>query len=168
MNQGARKVLDLLDQLSIRYELAQHEKVSSIEECALVEQMMNARMPKNLLLTTTGSTRYALLVMDGRKQFITSIVSKNAGYSRLSFADDSAVERLLSTYPGAISPFGLMFDADCKVECLFDRELLKEEQLLFHPLDNTCSVKLSTADLLDRFLPSVNHPARPVNTQTRE
>jgi hypothetical protein len=46
-------VLKKLDELSIPYELARHDKLYSIEECARAEEMLGAKMPKNLLLTTT-------------------------------------------------------------------------------------------------------------------
>ena len=43
-----------LIELGIPYELARHQKLHTIEECALAEQLLNAKMPKNLLLTTTN------------------------------------------------------------------------------------------------------------------
>ena len=153
-----------LIELGIPYELARHQKLHTIEECAQAEQLLNAKMPKNLLLTTTNHSAYALLVMDGDTPFKTGIVSKNAGYSRLSFASNDDVERLLRAYSGSVSPFGLMFDEDKRVECLIDRKLLTEECLLFHPLDNSCSVKIRTRDLLEVFLPSTGHKARIIET----
>ena len=40
-------VLKKLDELSIPYELARHDKLYSIEECARAEEMLGAKMPKN-------------------------------------------------------------------------------------------------------------------------
>lgn len=161
-------VLKKLDELSIPYELARHDKLYSIEECARAEEMLGAKMPKNLLLTTTNRSAYALLVMNGSTPFKTGVVSKNTGYSRLSFATEEDIGQLLGTYPGAVSPFGMMFDTELKVECLIDRELLCEEYLLFHPLDNARSVKILTKDLTDVFLPATGHKARYIDTLTIE
>jgi Ala-tRNA(Pro) deacylase len=104
--------------------------------------------------------------MNGSTPFKTGVVSKNAGYSRLSFASEEDIRQLLGTYPGAVSPFGLLFDLDLKAECLIDSKLKREEYLLFHPLDNTFSVKIRTADLTDVFLPATGHQARYIDTLT--
>jgi Ala-tRNA(Pro) deacylase len=162
----AETVLNKLNELSIPFELARHDKLYSIEECARAEELLGAKMPKNLLLTTTNRSAYALLVMNGSSSFKTGVVSKNAGYSRLSFASKEDIRQLLGTYPGAVSPFGLLFDTEMRVECLIDRALIQEEYLLFHPLDNTCSVKIRTKDLTDVFLPATGHKARIIDTLT--
>ena len=165
---SAEAVLNKLNELSVPYELARHEKLYSIEECARAEEILGAKMPKNLLLNTTNRSAYALLVMDGHSPFKTGIVSKNAGYSRLSFSTENDIARLLGTYPGAVSPFGLLFDTKIAVECLIDRKLQNEEYLLFHPLDNSCSVKIRTVDLTDVFLPSTGHTARAIDIRSKE
>lgn len=162
----AETVLEKLEELSIPYELARHDKLFSIEECAKAEEMLGAKMPKNLLLSTTNRSAYALLVMNGSSPFKTGVVSKNAGYSRLSFASEEDIRQLLGTYPGAVSPFGMLFDTELRVECLIDRALIQEEYLLFHPLDNTCSVKIRTRDLIGVFLPATGHKARIIDTLT--
>ena len=43
------------------------------------------------------------------------------------------------------------------MQLLIDREVLQEPQLGCHPCVNTSSLRLSTRDVLDIFLPAVHH-----------
>ena len=63
---------------------------------------------------------------------------------------------LLSTYPGAVRPMGLIFDAEDRVRVLMDAALYDTEELAFHPCDNTESLAMKTFDFLNIFLPSLS------------
>jgi Ala-tRNA(Pro) deacylase len=54
---------------------------------------------------------------------------------------------------------GLMNDHDHHVQLLIDRELLKGEYFGCHPCENTASLRIRTADLMEKFLPAVHHEA---------
>ena len=62
---------------------------------------------------------------------------------------------ILGLIPGAVTPLGLIFDADDSVKLLMDRALRDEARLIFHPCVNTASVAMSTRDFLEVFLPAV-------------
>ena len=149
-------VLNRLDDLDIHYEIAEHQRVSTMEECQLPMRLLGALMPKNIFLCTSNRSSYRLLIAHPSSRFRTSSVSKQAHTSRLSFAPDESLT-MLGTYSGAVSPFGLLFDEAREISLLIDKLLLKEEYLLFHPLDNTKTVKISTEVLLHKFLPSISH-----------
>ena len=50
-----------------------------------------------------------------------------------------------------------MNDRENHVRLLIDRDLLKEEYLGCHPCINTSSLKIRTADILEKILPAVHH-----------
>ena len=52
---------------------------------------------------------------------------------------------------------GLMNDREHQVKLLIDRDVLKDEYLGCHPCINTSSLKLKTADVLEKFLPYTGH-----------
>ena len=100
-----------------------------------------------------------MLMMPGEKKFRTKIVSKQLGVARLSFAPEEFMEEFLDITPGSVSVMGLMNDKENRVQLLMDRDLLQEEYLGCHPCINTSSIKLTTKDLLEKFLPAVHHEA---------
>ena len=79
------------------------------------------------------------------------------GSSRLSFGSEEQMAELLRVHPGAVSPMGLMFDADKRVVLLADAALRDEKRLAFHPCDNAATVAMSGRDFFDVFLPAVGH-----------
>lgn len=142
------EVLAFLEAHGITYELARHERVSSIEECALPMKLLHALMPRNYFLCPRNQSTFYLLAAHPDSVFCTSSVSRQAGASRLSFAPEEKLHELLHTFAGAVSPLGLIYDREKKIRLLWDRRLLSESRLLFHPLDNTMSVKVAAAELL--------------------
>ena len=51
----------------------------------------------------------------------------------------------------------LMNDRENRVQLLIDRSVQEKEEFCCHPCINTSTLKLKTADLLEVFLPAVNH-----------
>lgn len=160
--------LKALDDLGISYSLCEHKPVNSIDDCAAPERALDAMMPRNIFLCTANRKRFVLLLCRPHAVFRTSSVSRQAGMSRLSFAPEAEIGRLLGAYPGAVSPLGLIYDKNHEVRLLMDEKLFKEESLLFHPLDNTCSVKVKTQAFTDSFLQPLGYEICRVNMEQIE
>ena len=139
----------------IEYEIFFHEPAFTIEECRKIECIIGAEICKNLLLTTTSGNIMYLLMLSGRKKFVTKDVSKKLGTSRLSFASADIMRSLLNTEPGSLSVTGLIFDADKKVLLAIDRDVLNSEFVCCHPSDNSATLKIKTKDLIEKLLPSL-------------
>lgn len=139
----------------IPYELKTHARVSSIAECAPIETLMGGRVPRNLFLAPRNLSRFYLMIAHPGSAFKTSSVSRQAGASRLMFAPEADMIRLLRTHTGALSPLGLIFDENRQVRVLIDEKLKREPWLIFHPCENDASVKLAAADFFGVFLPKV-------------
>lgn len=148
---------DLLDRLGIGYIRIDHDETPSIEACEEVEQILGIEICKNLFLCTANKAHFYLLMMPGNKVFKTKELSRQIGSSRLSFADASYMEEFLKISPGSVSVLGLMNDTGHNVTLLIDRDVLRNEYVGCHPCVNTSSLKLRTADLLDKFLPWTGH-----------
>lgn len=153
------RTYDLLDSLHIPYQRIDHESMPTIEACHDVDKRLGIHVCKNLFLCNTQKTNFYLLMMPGEKKFQTKVVSKQLGVARLSFAPEEYMLELLDITPGSVSVMGLMNDSENKIQLLMDRDLLKEEYLGCHPCINTSSLKLSTKDILEKFLPAVHHEA---------
>ena len=71
------------------------------------------------------------------------------GTRPLSFASAEDLMARLGLIPGAVSPFGLLNDAERSVIFCLDREFLDASgRIGVHPNDNTATVWLAAADLL--------------------
>ena len=151
------RVYDFLDSLGIEYERVDHEAAMTMEACHEADEAMGTRMCKNLLLCNRQKTSVYLLMLPGEKVFKTSVLSKEIGSSRLSFADGELMERFLDITPGSLSVLGLMNDKENNVRLLIDKALLREEFIGVHPCVNTSSLKIRTRDLLEKFLPATLH-----------
>ncbi len=151
------RVYDLLDSLGIKYDRADHSPAMTMEDCKAVDEVLGVVMCKNLFLCNRQKTSFYLLLIPGDKPFRTKEFSAALGISRVSFADEGDMERLLGLLPGAVTVMGLMNDAGCDVQLVIDRDVVKSEYIGCHPCVNTSSIKVSTADVLEKFLPAVNH-----------
>ena len=157
------RVYDLLDRLNIAYQQVDHEAAMTMEACAQVDEALGTAMCKNLLLCNRQCTQFYLLLIPGDKPFKTSVLSKQIGSSRLSFASGEYMEEFLDITPGSLSVLGLMNDKDNRVTLLIDREVLADDFIGVHPCVNTSSLRLKTADLLDTVIPAMGHPVTMVD-----
>ena len=159
------RVYDLLDSLGIEYQRIDHEAAMTMEACAAVDAILGAIICKNLLLCNRQHTAFYLLMIAGDKHFKTSALSKQIGSSRLSFAEGEYMERFLDITPGSLSVLGLMNDHHRQVQLLIDRDILEGEYFGCHPCINTASLRLKTADLMEKILPATGHAARLVTLE---
>lgn len=152
-------VYDLLDQLGIPYWRLDHDATATIEACRDVDKLLDIEICKNLFLCNAQKTDFYLLMMPGHKKFKTARLSKQIGSSRLSFAGPEYMEEFLDITPGSVSVLGLMNDKDLRVRLLIDKDVIDHHEFIgCHPCINTSSLKIRTGDILEKFLPSVNHP----------
>lgn len=150
-------VYDLLDELGIAYERTDHEPAGNMEACNEIDRVLGTLICKNLFLCNRQKTCFYLLMMPGDKPFKTKDLSKQIGSARLSFAEPEFMEEYLHIKPGAVSIMGLMNDMKGHVQLLIDKPVVESEYLGCHPCVNTSSLKMRTADVLERFLPAVHH-----------
>ena len=149
------QVYKFLDENHILYEKREHEEVHTMEDC------MALGLPgdhcKNLFLCNRQGTKFYLLLIKAQKPFVTKNVSKTLGVSRLSFGKDDKLMEFLHTYPGAVSPMGLIFDSAKDITLIIDNDLLKQEYISFHPLNASASLWMKTEDFVSSFLPKTGH-----------
>ena len=151
------RVYDYLDSLGIEYERIDHEAAMTMEACREIDLALEATICKNLFLCNRQETEFYLLLMPGEKKFKTKELSKQIGSARLSFAKDEYLLKYLDLTPGSVSVLGLMNDREKKVRLIIDEDVTKGAYIGCHPCINTSSLKLPTADVLEKFLPAIHH-----------
>ena len=151
------RTYELLDSLQVPFSRLDHDETASIESCMEVEKLLGIHICKNLFLCNAQKTKFYLLMMPGTKKFKTKNLSKQINSARLSFAGDEFMEQFLDITPGSVSVLGLANDTENHVQLLIDADVLKDEYIGCHPCINTSSLKIKTADLLEKILPAVHH-----------
>ena len=98
-----------------------------------------------------------LMTMPGDKKFKTKEVSSQLGVARLSFGNETYMEKFLDITPGSVSILGLMNDKENHVQLLIDEDLLKEPYIGCHPCINTSSLKINMKDMMEKIIPAMKH-----------
>ena len=163
-----RRTYDLLDSLGIRYWRTDHAPAGSIAQCQEIDAVLDTVICKNLFLCNRQETQFYLLMMPGDKAFKTKDLSAELGVSRLSFAKAEAMEALLDVTPGSVSIMGLMNDKGHRVQLVIDEDVLREPYIGCHPCINTSSLKIATADIMDKYLKAMGHTAKIVHLKKTE
>lgn len=161
-------ILKELETLGIPYDLVSHPPARTMEDCALSEHLLGGVMPKNLFLRPRRQEDFYLCITRPDAVYKASVVSKQAGASRLGFASEEELFSILHAIPGAANPLALIFDEAKDVTLLMDKSLMGEQRLIFHPCDNERSLALSAADFFEKFLPAVGKTAVWVDMETNE
>ena len=147
----------LLDELGIPYSRVEHDVADTMEDCALISDVLGIRICKNLVLCNRQKTSFYLLTMPEDKPFLTKNLSQQIGSSRLSSAPAEDMERLLGCTPGSASVLGLMNDKEHQVRLLMDKDVYEAEWFGCHPCKNDGSLRIKTADILNVFLRHTGH-----------
>ncbi len=143
------QVYEYLREQGIAFEVAEHSAVFTIEEMdALNFGAENSSVVvKNLFLRDAKGKRHFLVVLQKDKQANLSALQQELGCTKLSFASEDRLQRLLGLTKGSVSPLGVLSDADQQVELAIDRDLIEQGRVGVHPNDNTATVFLSFEDL---------------------
>ena len=151
------RTYDFLDSLGIKYQRVDHSPADTIEDCLEVEKVIGVDICKNLFLCNRQQTKFYVLMMPGKKPFKTKDITSQIGSSRLSFAPAEKMLEFLDITPGSVSIMGLMNDKGNNIRLILDREIYDSEYVRCHPCINTSTLKIKTSDILEKYLPAVNH-----------
>ena len=153
------RVYDFLDSLGIGYSRIDHEPATGDvpELMKEIEDTLDARICNNLFLANRQRTQLYLLMIPSYKRFRSSDISKQAGSSRLHFAEPEYMEELIDCEPGSASVMGLINDRDRRVQLLVDEDVLDLEYVGCHPCMNTSSLRIKTADVFGKLLEASGH-----------
>ncbi len=133
----------------IEFRVHEHPPVQTCEE--LAQHGLPGLPCKNLFLRDQKKTRYLLVVLPAAQKTDLRQLAEKVGDKKLSFVNPETMMQKLGVEPGAVSPFGLLNNAEGDVELWIDREVLEATVVHFHPNRNTASVEL-TGEMFRRYL----------------
>lgn len=152
-------IYQLLDELKISYDRLDHEPISSVIEAVEKGIVLPGQQVKNLFLKNKKGRQFYLVILRDEKMADIKHLAEILDEKRLSFANDKELEELLQVEPGTVTPFGLLFDKEKKVQLIVDEEVDPNSTVGFHPFVNTTTLNIDYADFL-RFLEKAEHTVK--------
>ena len=145
---GKTETLTYLDELGIPYELVEHGAVYTMEGMSELGIPFADEVVKNLFLHDDKHRAYYLAVMPGTKRANLRALRTALGSRPLSFASEEELEAVFGLHAGAVTPLGVLNDAERRCEVVLDEELRGWPGLGVHPCDNTATIRIAPVDLL--------------------
>lgn len=153
------KVMERLRTLGVPHEYHEHAPAWTMDDClALPYAEPDVTFCKNILLCNRQQTAFYLYVTPPDKPFRTADTSKALGSSRLSFAPAECLPEMLGLESGSLSPLGLWFDREKRIQLVFDRDIRQDGRIAFHPCDNTATVIFEQRVFFEQVVPTLDHP----------
>ena len=151
-------IMQRVHQLQLPFEYYEHAPAHTMEDClALPYAAPDVTFCKNILLCNRQQSAFYLYVTLPEKPFRTADVSKRLNSSRLSFAPEECLERMLHLHSGSLSPLGLWFDEEQRITLAFDQGIRREGRIAFHPCDNSATVIFPQDMFFGQVVPALGH-----------
>jgi Ala-tRNA(Pro) deacylase len=155
MPASSEDLFQRLDDLAIAHETAHHPALHTVGESQAVRGQILGAHNKNLFLRDKKKQTWLVCTLED-KQIEMAQLQSQIGAARLSFGSADRLAEFLGVLPGSVTPFALINDLDCRVKVVLDAAMLAHELVNFHPLVNTMTTTISSADLV-RFVRACGH-----------
>ena len=144
-----QEVYDFLNDKGISFEITEHKAVYNMAELDEVDIPYPEADAKNLFVRDDKKRNYYLITVKGDKRVDLKEFRRQNGTRALSFASADDLMAIMGLIPGAVTPLGILNDAECRVQVYLDRDFLDAPgRIGVHPNDNTATVWLQAEDLL--------------------
>ncbi len=142
------KVLEILDELNIDYDIHEHPPVPTVEEALPYWDKIDASHCKNLFFRNHKGNRHYLVILRHDRLLNIRDLEQRLKQGKISFASPKRMEKYLGLSGGSVSVFGLINDSENHVHLFLDEALGKAEKITFHPNDNTSTLVISRSSFL--------------------
>ncbi|WP_338216294.1 prolyl-tRNA synthetase associated domain-containing protein [Companilactobacillus muriivasis] len=144
----AKQVEEALEKMNIKYQIVHHAVAHTTEEADHFIEGIEGVRTKTMFLTNKKKTECYLLVMDDAKRLNFHQFEELTGAKRPKMGHDDLLFEKLGLEPGIVSIFGLLNNKDHDVKVYFDKAILSEKRMSFHPNINTSTIFVDSDDVL--------------------
>ena len=148
-----------LDTLGIAHKTVTHPPLFTVEESQALRGAIPGGHTKNLFVKDKKSQLFLLVAPEEAAIELKSLHRLLGATGRFSFASGELMRELLGVEPGSVTPFGLINDKESRVTVVLDRDMMRNDILNYHPLANTMTTSIASADLV-KFLQATGHDPR--------
>ncbi len=117
-------------------------------------QIAGAHTKNLFLIDKEGRMVLVVAKEDTRVDF--KALASQLGHGRYSFGKAPLLLTVLGVEAGSVTPFALINDGARDVTVVIDKSLMDFAEVNCHPLENTATTRLKTADLM-RFIRACGH-----------
>jgi Ala-tRNA(Pro) deacylase len=144
-----------LDELGLAHTTVEHAPVYTVEEAKQHRGVLPGHHIKNLFLRNKKEAMWLVVAIEDRAIDLKQL-GEQLGAGRLSFGSPERLRTYLGVEPGSVTPFSVVNDTNHAVRLMLDSGLKTGGPVNAHPLTNTMTTAISTADLL-RFFEATGH-----------
>ena len=151
-----QQVATKLQELGITFDVVEHPPAFTTEQADSYIEGMEGVRTKSMFLTNRKKTQYYLLIMDDKKRLDMDDFKVQVGADRIRMASLDSLAKKMNLPAGTVSPFGLLNNEEKDIQVYFDKEIIDEERMTFHPNTNEKTIFISTQDLF-KFLQDLGY-----------
>jgi Ala-tRNA(Pro) deacylase len=149
-------LLAYLAVLGVETETIDHPPLFTVEDSRALRGDIPGGHTKNLFVKDKKNRLFLLVSGESTAIDLKRVHEKIGAQGRVSFGSAELLEEVWGVRPGAVTPFGAINDRAGKVRVVLDEAMMGHERLNFHPLVNTRTTGLKSADLI-KFLRATGH-----------
>lgn len=142
--------------LSIETLTVEHAPLHTVEESQALRGDIPGGHTKNLFVKDKKSRLFLLVMDEDTPVDLKRVHEKIGAQGRVSFGSPDLLETVWGVRPGSVTPFGAINDKVGQVTVVLDEAMMRHHRLNFHPLVNTHTTGLTSADLV-KFLRVTGH-----------
>lgn len=153
---GNRRILfDRLEALGIAQITIEHAPMFTVEQSREFRGQIPGAHTKNLFLIDKEGRMVLVVAKEDTRVDLKALASR-LGHGRYSFGKAPLLLTVLGVEAGSVTPFALINDGARDVTVVIDKSLMDFAEVNCHPLENTATTRLKTADLM-RFIRACGH-----------
>lgn len=149
-------LLAYLRDLGVETDTVEHPPLHTVEDSQALRGDIPGGHTKNLFVKDKKSRIFLLVLGEEAVVDLKRVHEKIGAQGRVSFGSAELLEEVWGVKPGGVTPFGAINDKAGRVTVVLDEGLLRHERVNFHPLVNTRTTGLKSADLV-KFLRATGH-----------
>ncbi len=153
-------LLARLAALGIAVTTHQHPAVFTVEESRRLRGELPGGHCKSLFLKDKKGRRFLVVALEESVVALKHL-HELLGSGRLSFASAELLWQVLGVRPGSVTPFALVNDTKISVSVFLEERMMAHDILNFHPLINTQTTAIRSADLVT-FIGDCGHRPQPI------
>jgi Ala-tRNA(Pro) deacylase len=144
------KVIELLDDSGVKYEVTEHKPVFTAQRMAAVEHESGRNVAKPVIVKADG--RYVMCVLAACCKIDLQALKKGLGAKNVELATEDEIGGIFDDCElGAEPPFGNIYE----LETIVDKELTQDDHILFQAGVHNKAIKMSMADYKKVVKPKV-------------
>ena len=146
-----QQVANKLQELGITFDVVEHPPAFTTEQADAFLEGIEGVRTKSMFLTNKKKTQYYLLIMDDQKSLDMDLFKDLVSANRIRMASADSLFEKMELPPGTVSPFGLLNNPERDIQVYFDKDIVTEDIMTFHPNTNEKTIFVATQDLF-KFL----------------